>query len=112
MPETTNEDIQSSVDRLVQEVAANPSNAELARSLTHILENQMHSAARLERIEHKLDPTHKDYILMETNKKVDQLWALFMGLTFSGRAIKYTAGIVFAIGTVIVSLFALIRFVK
>jgi hypothetical protein len=66
----------------------------------------------LTRIEAKLDPEHEDFILLETNKKVDQLWALFQGLSFAGNAIKYTAGVVAGISVIIVSLFALIRYVK
>lgn len=60
----------------------------------------------------KLDPEHDDYILRETNKKMDQLWGLFQGLSFAGNAIKYTAGVVAGLSAIIVSLFALIRFVK
>lgn len=67
---------------------------------------------RLAGIENKLDAEHEDYILRETNKKVDQLWGLFQGLSFAGNAIKYTAGVVAGISVIIVSLFALIRFVK
>lgn len=66
----------------------------------------------LTRIENKLDPEHDDYILTETNKKVDQLWSLFQGMSFAGAAIKYTAGIVAGLSVIIVSLFALIRYVK
>lgn len=63
-------------------------------------------------IENKMDPDHEDYILRETNEKMDQLWSLFQGLSFAGNAIKYTAGIVAGISVIIVSLFALIRYVK
>lgn len=67
---------------------------------------------RIAGIETKLNPEHEDYILRETNEKMDQLWALFQGLSFAGNAIKYTAGVVAGISVIIVSLFALIRFVK
>lgn len=67
---------------------------------------------RLAGIETKLDPEHDDYILRETNQKMDQLWGLFQGLSFAGNAIKYTAGVVAGMSVIIVSLFALIRYVK
>lgn len=67
---------------------------------------------RLAGIEKKLDPEHDDYILRETNEKMDQLWGLFQGLSFAGNAIKYTAGVVAGMSVIIVSIFALIRYVK
>lgn len=75
-------------------------------------EFQKNLGESLARIETKLDPEHEDYILRETNEKMDQLWGLFQGLSFAGNAIKYTAGVVAGFSVIIVSLFALIRYVK
>ncbi len=67
---------------------------------------------RIAGIENKMDPEHEHYILRETNEKMDQLWNLFQGLSFAGNAIKYTAGVVAGVSVIIVSLFAIIRYVK
>lgn len=64
------------------------------------------------RIEDKLDPHSADYILKEANEKLDLLMGLYDGFSFSGKAIKYTAGVVAGFSVIIVSLFALIRYVK
>lgn len=73
----------------------------------------------MEKILNKLDPKHEDYInkgieerITVMESKLDQVWGLFQGLSFSGKAIKYTAGVVVALAAIITSLFALIRFVK
>lgn len=73
----------------------------------------------VEQILNKLDPKHDDYINKEIESrittmesKLDQVWGLFQGLSFSGKAIKYTAGVVVAFAAIVTSLFALIRFVK
>lgn len=85
---------------------------ETRKTDTGIQETLTRIEIRIAGIETKLDPEHDDYILRETNKKMDQLWALFQGLSFAGNAIKYTAGVVAGISVIIVSLFALIRYVK
>lgn len=84
---------------------------------SHRVHKNMEESMRL--ILNKLDPKHEDYInrgiedrITVMESKLDQVWGLFQGLSFSGRAIKYTAGIVVAMAAIITSLFALIRFVK
>lgn len=85
---------------------------ETRKTDTGIQETLTRIEIRIAGIETKLNPDHEDYILRETNKKVDQLWNLFQGMSFAGNAIKYTAGVVAGISVIIVSLFALIRYVK
>lgn len=94
----------SADDRLFQEDTKNTDMS--------IHETLLRIEGRIGGIEKKMDPEHDDYILRETNEKMDQLWTLFKGLSFAGSAIKYTAGVVAGISVIIVSLFALIRYVK
>lgn len=64
------------------------------------------------RIENKLDPESEEHILKEANEKLDILMGLYDGVSFSGKAIKYTAGIVAALAILVGSFFSLIRFIK
>ena len=113
----TLEQISKDLHRVALQCDERADNDVIFREETREADKTLHATlARIEEklggIEKKLDPDHEDYILRETNKKMDQLWALFQGLSFAGNAIKYTAGVVAGISVIIVSLFALIRFVK
>lgn len=113
----TLEQISTDLHRVAQNCDERAENDVLFREETREADKTLHATlARIEEklsgIESKLDPDHEDYILRETNRKMDQLWALFQGLSFAGNAIKYTAGVVAGISVIIVSLFALIRYVK
>lgn len=64
----------------------------------------------LVRIENKLDPEHEDYILRETNKKVDTLMELYDGIGFSVRALKYVSGALLSLAALVGVVFAFIKF--
>jgi hypothetical protein len=102
--------VATSCDERAEE--SNKFHTEMRDSVESIHDTLKVMSEKLVGIENKMNPDHDDYILKETNEKMDQLWSLFQGLSFAGSAIKYTAGVVAGISVIIVSLFALIRYVK
>lgn len=66
--------------------------------------------ASLLTIHAKLNPEHEDYILRETNKKVDVLMELYDGVGFSVRALKYVSGALLSLSLLIGVLFAFIKY--
>lgn len=62
------------------------------------------------RIEDKLDTESDNYILRETNKKVDLLMELYDGVGFSVRALKYVSGALLSLSLLIGVIFAFIKY--
>lgn len=85
---------------------------EVKRSIQEIIETLGRIEERTHKIEDKLDPDHDSYILKETNEQLALLMALYKGIDFSAKAIKYTAGVVAAGAIIVGSIFSLIRYVK
>lgn len=122
--------LEKNVEELVHTNDINPTNAEIREDFRehakedHAFQEETRKASaimekilvriesRLEGIENKLDPDHEKYVLTETNKKVDKMWDLVSGLTFSGNAIKYTSGIVLAITVIAGSIIGFFKLFK
>ncbi len=108
--EPTNADIRSDFQHHVEEDHKFQEETRKASALMEKILVRIES--RLEGIENKLDPDHEKYILTETNKKVDKMWELVSGLTFSGNAIKYTSGIILAITVIAGSIIGFFKLFK
>lgn len=84
--------------------------AETRKTDTGIQETLLRIESRIGGIEMKLDPNHDEYILRETNKKVDILMELYDGVGFSIRALKYVSGALLSLSLLVGVVFAFIKY--